>query len=269
MVFPMNKEAKLIKKIKGLLKKAGIPRWFHHFGPKTYEFWQHIFALFVKQACKLSYRRVVKLLELLGIKVPSYSALCKVNKKVTKIMEQLFYQTCAFAEINVASIDATGMSRTNPSWHYIKRIDCKKPVKHALKLSYMVDTKRKKILALRCRARARHDTLDVKYLVKRMSSKPKILVADKGYDAEWIHKFAYEQGIITMIPCRKNTKGGFYRKKMKKYWRTRTYHRREISESLFGATKQKYGVSVSSRNIQTQKSDLYCRATLHNLSLRN
>jgi transposase len=239
----------------------------HHFGPKTYEFLDHLFVLLVKQACKLSYRRVVKLLKELGFKVPTYSALCKMNKRAVKVMEKLFYQTCAFAQVNVASIDATGISRTNPSWHYIKRIDRKKPVKQALKLTYVVDTKRKKIIALRCRAIARHDTKDVKYLLKRLSAKPKILVGDKGYDAEFIHELAHEQGIITMMPSKKNTRKGFYRKKMKKHWRTRTYHRREISESLFGATKQKYGCSVSSRKIQAQKADIYCRATLHNLSL--
>jgi len=260
-------EVRFIKKVKRLLKRANIPKRLHHFGPKKYEFWQHAFALFVKQTCKLSYRRVVRLLKDLGFDVPSYSALCKMNKRAVKIIEQLFYTTCAFAQVDVASIDATGISRTNPSWYYVKRIDRKKPVKQALKLTYVIDTKRKKILALRCRAHARHDTKDVKYLLKRMSTTPKILVADKGYDAEVVHELAHEQGIITMIPSRKNTRKGFYRKKMKKYWRTRTYHRREISESLFGATKQKYGASVSSKIIQTQKSDSYCRAMLHNLSL--
>ena len=263
----MIREERLIKKVKRLLRKANIPKWSRHFGPKTYEFLDHLFVLLVKQACKLSYRRVVKLLEDLGFKVPTYSALCRMNKRAVKILEKLFYQTCAFAQVNVASIDATGISRTNPSRHYIKRIDRKKPVKLALKLTYVVDTKRKNLLALRCRARPRHDTKDIKYLLKRMGTKPKILVADKGYDTEWVHELAHEQGIITMIPSKKNTIRGFYRKKMKKHWRTRTYHRREISESLFGATKQKYGSSVSSKNIQAQKSDCYCRATLHNLSL--
>ena len=261
------KEAKLIKKIKRLLRRANIPRWLHHFGPKKYEFYQHVFALWIRQACKLSYRRAVQLLGQLGFCVPSYSALCKMNKRANPIMKKLFDQTCPTGQVVVASIDATTLSRTNPSWHYIKRIDRKKPVNKPLKLSQIVDTRRKKILALRLRARSRHDTQDVKYLLKRMQ-KPKILVADKGYDAEWIHELAHEQGIITMIPSRKWTRRGFYRKKMRKLFRTRTYHRREISESLFGAAKQKYGASVSSRTIQTQKADVYCRAMLHNLSLR-
>lgn len=261
-------EVKLIKKLKRLLRQTHTPRWLHHLGPKKYEFYQHMLALWFRQACELSYRRAVKLLEELGFDVPSYSALCKMNKRAATLMERLFQNTCPFGQVIVASIDATTLARTNPSWHYIKRIGRKKPVQPPLKLSMVVDTRRKKILALRVRARPRHDTKDVKYLLKRMAA-PKILVADKGYDAEWIHELAHERGIITMIPSRKNTKKGFYRKKMWKLFRTRTYHRREMSESLFGAAKQKYGSSVSSRMIQTQRADVYCRATLHNLSLEN
>ncbi|MEK6812621.1 MAG: transposase, partial [Nanoarchaeota archaeon] len=240
------KEVKLIKKIKRLLKRANIPRRLHHFGPKKYEFWQHVLALWIRQACRLSYRRAASLLEQLGFIVPSYSALCKMNKRAAHLMQHTFAQTCPAGQVVVASLDATTLSRTNPSWHYIKRIDRKKPVQQPLKLSMVVDTRRKKILGLRVRAKPRHDTQDVRYVLKRVQT-PKVLVADKGYDAEWIHELAHEQGIITMIPCKKNTRKGFYRKKMQKLFRTRTYHRREMSKSLFGAAKQKYGASVSSR----------------------
>lgn len=264
----MQKEVKLVKKITRLLRRANIPRWLHHLGPKKYEFLQHMLAFWIRQAWKFSYRRAARWLEELGFNVPTYSALCKMNKRASHIMEKLFYHTCPLGQVTVASLDATTLSRSNPSWHYIKRIDRKKPVSRPLKLSMIIDTRRKKILALRLRAKARHDTQDVKYLLKRIP-KPKILVADKGYDAEWIHALAHERGIITMIPIKKKTRKGFYRKKMHKQFRTRTYHRREMSESLFGATKQKYGASVSSRTIQTQKADVYCRALLYNLSLGN
>lgn len=264
----MKKETKLVKKLTRLLQQANIPRWLHHRGPKKYEFLQHMLALWVRQAWKLSYRRASLWLQELGFTVPSYSALCKMNKRAAHLMQTLFSATCPTGQVIVASLDATTFSRSNPSWHYIKRIDRKKPVCRPLKLSMIIDTRRKKILALRVRAKARHDTQDVKYLLKRMQQ-PKILVADKGYDAEWIHALAHEHGIITMIPIKKKTRKGFYRKKMQKLFRTRTYHRREMSESLFGATKQKYGSSVSSRTIRTQKADIYCRALLYNLSLGN
>ena len=72
----MEKEIKLVNKVKRLIRKAAIPRWLHHFGPKKYEFWQHGLAYIVKQECRLGYRRVTRLMRGLGIKVPCYSALC-------------------------------------------------------------------------------------------------------------------------------------------------------------------------------------------------
>ena len=263
----MKNEVKLVKKIKRLLRRAKMPRWLHHFGPKKYEFWQHILALFIRQACKLSFRRAVKLLLSLGFDVPSYSALAKMNKRASRQCMQIFASTCSNAQVAVASIDATTLTRTNASWHYMHRIDREKPIGKPLKLSQIICTRTKKILALRLRAVPRHDTKDVAYLLKHMRVKPRILVADKGYDSEAVHELCAQKGIISMIPARKRVHKGFYRKKMMKHWRTRTYHRREMSEATFGSNKQKYGSSMNSRLFTTQRADAYCRATLHNLSL--
>ena len=76
----MGKENKLVNKIKRLIRKAGLPRWLHHFGPKKYEFWQHAIAFLVKQECRLGYRRVSRLLSWLSFHVPTYSALAKMVK---------------------------------------------------------------------------------------------------------------------------------------------------------------------------------------------
>ena len=65
----MRKETRLANKIKHLVKRAGVPRWLHHYGPKKYEFWNHALAYIVKQECKLGYRRVTRLLRGLGLNV--------------------------------------------------------------------------------------------------------------------------------------------------------------------------------------------------------
>ncbi|MBS3161570.1 hypothetical protein J4476_02655, partial [Candidatus Woesearchaeota archaeon] len=77
-----NKENKLFKKVKYLLKRIGAPRWIHHFGPKTYEFEQQATALLLKETFKFSFRRTSNILSMLGFKVPSYSALCKMRKRI-------------------------------------------------------------------------------------------------------------------------------------------------------------------------------------------
>jgi len=266
----MKKETRLVNIIKGLLRRANVPRWLHHFGPKKYEFYQHMLAFFIKQACKLSFRRVVKLLRDLGFDIPSYSALCKMRKRIPFwLWEKIFSLTVPQRSIAVAAIDSTTLSRSNPSWHYIKRIDRKKPIQCPLKLSSVIETNGKKILALRLRAKIVHDVRDVKYLFKRIMNHIDKLTGDTAYDAEWIHELAHERSMVTVIKPRKNVKRGFWRKKMKKHWRTRTYHRRSMIESTFGAYKHKYGASVLARAIDTQRAEVYCAATLHNLSLMN
>ena len=77
----MKKQNKLVNKIKHLLRKANAPRFLHKFGPKTYEFWQQIFALFVKQYCVLSYRRTTTFLRDIGFKVATKSTIQRYAAK--------------------------------------------------------------------------------------------------------------------------------------------------------------------------------------------
>jgi transposase len=108
-----------------------------------------------------------------------------------------------------------------------------------------------------------HDWRDAPNLLQQAA--PKILVADKAYDVEEFHEFADELGIRTMIPIRRGTRRGFFRKKMQKTFRLRTYHRREIVEALFGAIKRTLGSAVSCRKAKTIKAELYCRLLTFNL----
>ena len=263
-----KKEVKLINKIKRLLKKANCPRWLHYYGPKKYEFYQHMIALLLKECFKLSFRRVAKLLQMLGLDVPSYSALCKMRKRIPLLLWKNLLQLTVLFDSQLVAVDSTGLSRTNPSWHFVKRIDRKEPVKSYVKLSAFFDTRRKKFLALRIRARPRHDVKDVSYLLKQRS-KMKKLLGDSAYDAEWIHEKAHELGIVTIIKPRKNVRKGFYRKKQLKHYSERTYHRRSMIESGFGSMKRKYGSYVLARSISAQRAEIYCRATAHNLNLLN
>ena len=262
----MKKEDKLVNKIKRLLKRMSCPRWLHHYGPKTYEFYQHIVALLLKECFKLSFRRVSKLLNLLGIQVPTYSALCRMRKRIPFWMWKNILQLTANFDSHLVAVDSTGLSRTNPSFHYIKRIDRKKPVKSYIKLSSFFDTRRKKFLALRIRAKPRHDTKDVSYLLKQRSNMKKLL-GDSSYDAEWVHEKAHELGIITVMKPKKKVKKGFYRKKQMKHYSERTYHRRSMIESGFGSLKRKYGGYTLARDWKAIRTEAYLRAISHNLRL--
>src|SRR3989344_1216206 len=141
----MDKETKLVKKVKRLIRRLGCPRWLHHYGPKKYEFLHHLTALLVKSNFRLSYRRVVYFLNLLGIKCPSKSALQYTAAKLTSGFWQKILSLTVKSPYLLA-IDGTGFSRTNPSYHYLRRIDGKIP-SVPVKLSVGFDTRQKKFCA--------------------------------------------------------------------------------------------------------------------------
>ena len=125
-----------------------------------------------------------------------------------------------------------------------------------------------KILSLRIRKKYCHDIKDVRYLVKRLPKRPKIILMDKGYDSEKLHRYFAMQNIRSIAPVRKNWAKGQLRKKLKDDFPQKLYNKRSRVESIFHAFKQKYGSSVSSKNIISARSEIYCKAILHNLFLR-
>jgi len=263
----MKKEERLINKFKRLLRQIGCPRWLHHFGPKKYEFLHHVLALVFRQECRLGYPRTTRLLRGLGLKCPCPSALWYSMRRIPIKLWQRILAATANSHSYIVAIDGTGMSRPLPSPYYYRRIDKPYPIDIPLKLSIAVDTKTKKIVALRVRATKAHDIQDAKYLLKRVSTD--WIVADKGYDARWLHEYCNDRNIKCCIPIRKWGKARCHnfslRIQNQKYLHPKRYHRREIVESVFKAIKTKFGASVSSVKISTQRAELYCRAIAHNI----
>jgi hypothetical protein len=260
----MDKENKLVKKVKRLLRRIGCPRWLHHFGPKTYEFYEHFCALILKFFCKLSFRRVKQLCDLLGLRCPSKSALQYTAKKLPVLFwQKVLKATCG--DSYLVAIDSTGLSRTNPSYHYLKRIDGKMP-KIPIKLSVAFDTCKKKYCAAKVRVLPAHDLRDAQYLIQK--SKPKIAVADKGYSSNKLCRFSAKSGIVLMVPSKKNARRGFWRKKMQKQFKIRTYHRREMVEAGNSSIKRKFGSAVCAKLVRTVRTEVYGRLACHNITGR-
>lgn len=242
-----------------------MPRWLHRMGPKTYEFREHLSALLMRFFCRLSYRRVKQLLDLLGIRCPSKSALQYTAAKLdSAFWQKVLKATCGNPYL--VAVDSTGLSRTNPSYHYLKRIDAKIP-RIPVKVSTAFDTRKKKFCAAKIRVLPAHDIRDVKALLKK--AKPKILVADKAYDASWLHHFCHEHNIKAHIPLRKWSKPRFgnmgLRMKAAKKFRKHTYNKRALAETGFSSIKRKYGSSVSSRSVRTIRTEVYGRLVCHNI----
>ena len=262
-----KRRIKLVKKLSILLKQLNCREYLHRLGPKKFKLKHHLLALLMMQAYKLSLRRVESLMEMFGIKCPTYSALCKSRKRIpTWIWNKMLLLTAGLKHKNVA-IDGTGFSRSNPSHHYIKRIDGMR-IKGYAKLSMMFSIDNKKVIAVNVRINPAHDIRDVKPLLKSYR-RMECLLADKAYDAEWLHEDCFWKGIQTIIPSKTWTKKGFFRRKQKKNFTDEKYNQRSNIEAGFSAIKRKYGSSVHGKSLKAINSEISCKALAHNLELNH
>jgi len=264
----MKKTNKLAIKTKLFLKKLGCPRFLHHFGPKKYEIAEHIVALQLKEVCRMSFRRLTNFLKLIGLRCPTYSALCKSRKRIPKwIWDKMLALSASLSSINVA-IDSTGISMQNPSAHFIKRIDRKDSIKDFVKLSAFYDIDNRKFLAIKVRRKRRHDVLDFPELFRKQNSF-KNFYADTAYDSEKIHESCFDNGIQTFIKPRINVRKGFYRRKQMKNYSDEKYHQRSLIETGFSVLKRKYGGHTLTKSLRNIQAELYLRAIASNLNLRS
>lgn len=259
------KKSKLIKKLADSLKKLNQREYFHRLGPKTYTFLEHVFTLLLKEVMNSSFRRISNLLNKLGFNVPSYSALCKSRKRIPVYLWQKLLRLTAGLSSGKVAIDGTGFSKSNPSFHYLKRIDGRNP-RNYTKLSAILDLETKKFLMMRIRTTPRHDMQDVKYLLKR-GDNIKAFYGDSGYDAEWLHEMCYWKRIQTFIPPRRNVKIRKFRKRQMKNWDKKEYNLRSNVESGFSAIKRKYGGAVRARKIEGMRAEILLKGIAHNLEL--
>ena len=261
----MKNTTNLRIKIKRFLKKLKFPQFLHKFGPKTYELADHISGFLIMQVCQTSLRRTELITRLFGQKCPTYSALCKSRKRIPiKFWQKLLTITAGLSSGKVA-IDGTGFSKTNPSFHFLRRIDGANPRSYT-KLSALFDIKTKKFLVLRIRTNPRHDMQDVKYLLKRINVVKKFY-GDSGYDAEWLHEMCFWSKIQTYIPPKRNVRIRKFRKKQMENWNQKEYNLRSNVESGFSAIKRKYGNFVKAKKIEGLRVEIMCKGIAHNMSL--
>ena len=261
----MKKKSDLVEKINGLLRQARVPVYLHHFGPKTYKTLQHCKAWLLKEAHKCSWQDYIDDWASQELnKVPECSTLKKFVKRLPMwLKNKLVSLSAGFEPAEYGAIDSTGLSRTNASQHYTKRIDRETPIKQPLKLSMY--TTKKRILSFRLRAKARGDTKDVRYLTKNSQVLATTNCLAKGYDSNPIHAHFRDKGVYSIIPIRNNGKRGQYRKEMKNYFDHAQYWQRNCAEYNNSSLKRRFGDYVRSVKFCAQHAEVTARIIIHNL----
>ena len=265
----MEKEKRLVNKIRRLIRQAGLPRFLHRFGPKKFLLWQLCLGLLIKEVFRLSYRRAMKFLdEFYGIKL-HWTTLQKFRKRVPLAIWQSLLKFTINNPIAVAAIDGTSLQRSNPSMHYLKRIDRKNKISVPIYLNVMVDVIRRKFVAIRHHATKCGEVPDAYYLYKQSPKEIGLAIMDKLYDSEKLHRFLRERGTYSVIPVKKNWARGQYRKQLKECFDYCLYWQRNLIESLFSALKRLFGSNLRCLTARTQRAEIYMRLIAYNLGARN
>ena len=261
----MEKEKRLVNKIRRLIRKAGLPRFLHRFGPKKFLLWQLCLGLLIKELFRLSYRRAMKFLnEFYGIKL-HWTTLQKFRKRIPLVIWQALLKNTLEKSIAVAAIDGTSMQRHNPSMHYLKKIDRENKISVPIYLNVAVDVIRRKFAAVRHHAKKSGEAKDVYYLLKQSPKEIELAVMDKLYDSEKLHRFLRRIGTYSIIPVKKNWAKGQYRKQLKDYFDYCLYWQRNLIESLFSALKRLFGNHLRGLSARTQRAEIYMRMIAYNL----
>ena len=165
--------------------------------------------------------------------------------------------TVAKEKPKILAIDATGFDSWARSRHYNKRLrDFKVRMPHLPynKVDLIVDTKTKLIYDFVLRTKPRHDVIGAKTIIKRFKFKETLILADRGYDCESLHKLVIRSGNIMYAPVRdfkvKKPKGKNRQRCVNKH---EQYGQRSIVESV---------------NFSLKSVSRYLRSKLHYMKKR-
>ena len=194
-------EVGLHQEIIKLCHKLMLPLHYNRKGPKIFTNYQRVALIILYVRSKNSL--VEFLTEFVETKWASWLGLREIPGKSTindwmklfdlKFIRQLLNEQVSDEKPKVMAIDATGIDSWKRSRHYERRIkQCGFREDHMpyAKADLLIDTDTLLIHDWVLRLKPRHDVLGAKTILKRLRLKNILILADKGYDSEPLHKLA-------------------------------------------------------------------------------
>lgn len=250
-----------------LWRKAGLPDFFNKRGPKNTPAWMVYTCHLEYTAHAPSWRRASDFMYNYHDTDRHWTTWQKaIAKWPLWVWDALQKASAGDEECEIAAIDGTTLARSNPSQHYLRRIDSDCKVKRPIQEVVMIDVKRRKFLSWKIRARPRGEKCDVSYLIRHALPIPDWLLMDKGFDKESLHKYLRDCGIWSVAPVRKNCRRGMFRKQLRDCFDWCIYWQRNLVESLFSAVKRLFGVHIRARSWIMQRAEAYNRLIAYNIN---
>ena len=292
----------LIRFAKNILKALKIKQirlYGHKFSKKTYTLHQHIVLLTLREYHKgMGFRRFCELLpdyslllEYLGLlQIPHFTTLHKVSHRLKgSLVEGIFLGFARKAKFR-AGIDSTGMSLQHSTYYYESRLEHFRKVKKRKPgrprkrrrkkhqyTSIFADIDKQLILSTKLLRGKKSDNKMMRPTINKAKELFDQIIsndADKGYDAEYNHKFIIENmGAEDNIKLKNkdvpvHRTSGENRKKAKqamrkKVGRPRKNHRNKIETIMF-VLKKVFGEHLTATTAKGQRQQARFRIIAYN-----
>lgn len=283
MEIIQNKFKKVADFCYELFKIAEIPIYNSKFSNRMYSNFQKLYLLIYKQFRKFTYEELltdiadnISLRRYLGLnKLPHYTTLIKFASNLpAKVLDRL---VLAFRKIipkpKRVALDATGISLDNASPHYCKRVGKRVSQRPYMKTSFLVDIDDYIILLCKMRKGHRHDTVDAKPMIRKLSRyyDPDIFYADRGYDDNETFKLCFEELEAYPLILQRNQdvpkwrKSGVYRKQTIDTFDYGEYLQRNKIETLNSMIKRRFNSNVKAKTDKMQRVEIYSRVIAFNI----
>lgn len=275
-----------------------LPDYSHRFSPKKFTQPQLAACVVLKVYFRQDYRGICALLELmptvrnvLALRVtPNYSTLARFAQRVldeetlARMLAEVMRAVSpakkksgsggrggkgrAKQTVDIA-IDSTGMADSTASSYFITRSGRHR--RRWVKLSLAVTLRQHLILAAVADFGPNNDKIQFAPVLKQMLQTSRIsgqrigrLLADKGYDAEWIHRSCRERhGIESWIDPVVHRKDGLVGGRWRRHCfthRPADFGQRWQVESTISGLKRRMGNTIAARGAQMQRREIVLKA---------
>jgi transposase len=261
-------------------RQAHIPLYESRHDPKVFTMVQKVFLYLYKIKKKLSLRALVEdlrdshVVQYLALyRIPNFSTLSHFLSGLSqRVIDALHVATeSLLPSYERVIIDSTGFSLSHPSHYYCNRINSRYPVDGFISFHTVIDQEHGFVRAYKALARKAHDSTMLRPLVKKLTQKPRVLYADRGYDSEKNYKFIVEKNDCIPLILQKNMLKplhkckGAHRQAMRSTFDYGEYLKRNKIEAVFSAIKRKYTNTLSTRTTKNQVKELGLVVLLYNL----
>ena len=227
---------------------------------------EHLTVLVFKTLTRASTRTVEMLAPLVLGRNMDHSTPGKAARRLgPALLHRLLVACLPAVRGRIVALDSTGFSRSTRSPYYTRRFFTRAPCGF-VKCSILVDTRTTAILAAAIHVVPRHDIRDARRLAPAAAGAHHF-VADKAYDAEWLHALLEELGVQPHIPVRAGARRGRWRRRHTKRFSMRVFHQRPLVETTHSVVKRRWGGSVAARNVVMIRVEILLKLVAHNLTL--